>query len=1360
MLVCQTSSNEARWTQGERLEHIFEHLCDGLAAAGQHDKVAIQTDAQCLTFNELDGWANRLARHLKARGVKPGDRLGLIFDRTVETYVALLAALKVQAAYVPLDASFPIERIAFILEDAAVSAVLTMSAFKHRVSDTNVTTILVDDEASAIDSFSSERMDAEERGQVQDDLCYVIYTSGTTGKPKGVAIDHASICNFVRVANEVYRYTDTDRVYQGMTIAFDFSVEELWVPLLAGATLVPGPPGTNLVGDELASYLRERHISALCCVPTLLATIENDLPDLRFILVSGEACPQNLVERWSRPERRMVNAYGPTEATVTATVTELTAGKQVTIGTPLPTYTIVILDVDRDETVADGEMGEIAIAGIGLAREYLNRPDLTARKFVADVLQIPNNPSGRIYRTGDLGRITPAGEVEFHGRIDTQVKIRGYRIELAEIEALIETMPEISQAVVNPHEQIPGSPDLVAYFTLKAGFEEPRAEAIIELLRTHLPRYMIPAFIERLSAIPMTLSNKVDRKALPPPARPRVALSSTAYVAPRSELEKLVATVLCDTLGIERVSLKDHFFQDLGGHSLVMARFCSQVRRMLVLPSISMRDVYQHPTIESLCRRIADLESERFAEFELPEPHTPSRFAYLTCGTAQILTYTGFTVVAFLFLEYLYFEILAPGYDLRETAVRITLWSIGLFVGYTSLAVLAKWLLIGRWKPGAIPVWGLHYFRIWFANLFVRSAPPLLFPGTPIYNIYLRLLGARIGTNTVIRAKSMPLCTDLVSIGSNTIVRANSLLATHTAENNRLHFGSIELGSDVVVGEGSIVCQNTRIAEGGQLGHASSLQSGQMIPAGTRYHGSPAQETHVDFRLVDERACSWLRRTLYGSFLLTMGFSFVSAGVLIFYYIFWLLQVYATDVAPQGMFGPDRLARLVAELALLTLLLMFVGLLLGLATSFVLPRLLNKLLRTDRTYVNYGFHFIIQGIISAISAAPFFNLLFGDSSAIVYYLRLAGYRLKKVIQTGANFGLDLTQDNPLLCEVGTGTMVSDGLLMVNGATSPTSFKLERARIGDNNYLGNYIIFPWNAKTDDDCLLATKVMLPIDGSVRRGVGLLGSPSFEIPRSVDRDTCFKVREVDQRLLARKNKVNATTIALLLLSIWFYGTIALLALHLTFRFYSGFGIWGVISVAYALMVFTILYLVFVERASLGFGRLQSRIVSMYDPYFLFHERHWKFCATPLQHLFAGTPLRNVMCRMLGVKLGKMVYNDGCQFYDKTLIEVGDYANLNAFSMFQAHSLEEGVFKSDRVKVGNRCTVGANALIHYGVETGDGVIVQPDSFIMKGEVLDAATIWCGNPAKVAGRIRIEQVTSEKSAASSEAGVAACARS
>jgi non-ribosomal peptide synthetase-like protein len=307
------------------------------------------------------------------------------------------------------------------------------------------------------------------------------------------------------------------------------------------------------------------------------------------------------------------------------------------------------------------------------------------------------------------------------------------------------------------------------------------------------------------------------------------------------------------------------------------------------------------------------------------------------------------------------------------------------------------------------------------------------------------------------------------------------------------------------------------------------------------------------------------------------------------------------------------------------------------------------------------------------------------------------------------------------------------LAMINAATSNSSFQLRTVRIGDNNYLGNKIVFPANARTGVNCLLGTKVMVPIDGPVRENIGLLGSPCFEIPRVVDRDKQIKVTDDEQRraLLRKKDRKNLGTMALLLLSLWLYAACVLLALCLAFLHFPTRGLASILAGLVFFAGFSILYFAFMERASLGFGSFRASVISMYDDYFLFYERHWKL-SSYLQVLFKGTPFKNVISRLLGVKLGRMVFDDGCVFVDATLTEVGAYANLNERSLFQGHSLEEGVFKSDHIVVGNGCSLGPAAFVHYGVKIGDNVVIDPDSFVMKGENADANSIWRGNPAKM----------------------------
>ncbi|HEY3464488.1 MAG TPA: non-ribosomal peptide synthetase, partial [Amycolatopsis sp.] len=619
---------------GDRLDRLFEERCDR-----HSDRLAVDADGFRLTFAELDARANRLARYLRARGVRPGDRIGLLVDEPVRAYAAMLAVLKADAAYVPLDAAFPDDRLAFIVRDAGVGLVLTTSSLRNRFA--NVDLLCLDEEADRIAARSGDRPD---RRAAAGGLCYVVYTSGSTGRPKGVPIHHAAIANFARVAADGYGLEPGDRVYQGMTIAFDFSVEEIWVPLLSGATLVPRPGGAALAGAELRDFLRDRRVTALCCVPTLLATLDDDLPGLRFLLVSGEACPEDLVARWYRPDRRFLNVYGPTETTVTATWAVLHPDRPVTIGVPLPTYSVVVLDPDAPRALPAGELGEIGIAGIGLAAGYLNRPDLTERAFVPDFLGIEDNPSGRIYRTGDLGRITANGELEYHGRTDTQVKVRGYRVELTEIESILLRAPGIAQAVVGTHSPEPGTTELVAYYSLRGDTTAVDVGELRRLLRECLPGYLVPVYFERLDRIPMTPSHKADRANLPAPSGPRASAGEAAYLPPETRTERILADALAEVLRLDRVSVTAHFFADLAADSLLLAKFCARVRESGELAPLPVKQLYLHPTVRELACSAAGPALVPAAP--AVAPHRAGAAAHALCGLYQLLLFLAYVAAS------------------------------------------------------------------------------------------------------------------------------------------------------------------------------------------------------------------------------------------------------------------------------------------------------------------------------------------------------------------------------------------------------------------------------------------------------------------------------------------------------------------------------------------------------------------------------------------------------------------------------------------------------------------------------------------------------------------------------------------
>ncbi|MFY9635861.1 MAG: Pls/PosA family non-ribosomal peptide synthetase, partial [Cellulosimicrobium cellulans] len=1175
VLTSAAPDQTARWHEGERLDQLFEERCDRLHEDGLDAQLAVDAGDTVLSYLELDGRANQLARHLLECGARPGDRIALLFDEPWRAYVAMLAVLKIHAAYVPLDPGFPPDRLKYIVEDADVAMVLSLSHLKDLVPEVAAQTVCLDHVQAHVDAEDPARMDRADMGGTADELAYIIYTSGSTGRPKGVAVEHASICNFVRVASAIYGIESTDRVYQGMTIAFDFSVEEIWVSWMAGATLVPKPGGPSLLGAELAEYLQEKHISALCCVPTLLATLDEDLPGLKFLLLSGEACPKDLVSRWHRPGRRFLNVYGPTEATVTATWSLLDPDRPVSLGVPLPTYTAVILDPDGTRALPPGEPGEIGLAGVGLARGYVNRPDLTEQAFIPDFLGIGNNPSGRIYRTGDLGRINADGEIEYFGRIDTQVKIRGYRIELTEIESFLLQLPGIAQGVVQTFSPENGSLELAAYFTLRQDAESVDAHAIRQMLRTRLPGYMVPAYFEQLESMPMMASGKVDRKKLPRPTHRLSAAGYGGYTAPATAAEEALAEQLGEVLGLEKVSTDAHFFNDLGADSLLMAHYCARIRKETDLPPAAMQDIYKHPTVRQLAECLAamrlatGLKPPVPAADPAPAAAAPrvSTLRYGLCGAVQLLIFLGYTMYAAWLLVFGY-EWVSGATNPVEMWLRTVGFGAAMFLILSVTPILLKWLLVGRWRPGQIRIWSVGYLRFWAVKTLTRANPLVLFAGSPLYTLYLRMLGAKVGRGAVVFSRKVPACPDLLTIGENTIIHKNASFLCYRARSGILEKGPVTLGSNVLISERTTLDIGASMGDNSQLGHASSLQAWQAVPAAQVWHGSPAVPAATNYLRVPPAYCSSRRRVIYS-----------------------LLQLFnrLVLVVPVGVLGLAALlgpylstghlqvgaSNFFVDVLAVTLALYIAGLFIGLIIVCTIPRLLNRFITPDKVYPLYGVHFSIQRIIVRVSNARLYKDLFGDSSYIVHYLRALGYDLGRVEQTGSNFGPTLAHESPFLSSVGTGTMVADGLNMMNADFSSTSFRLSRVALAGHNFLGNAITVPIGSRVGENCLLATKVMIPIDGPIRSDVGLLGSPPFEIPRTVQRDAEFDdMEEARSRALPAKNRHNVLSMVLFLAVRWLMLFAATLAGAVSVSLFSVAGVFGVAAMMLAMLVFRVLF------------------------------------------------------------------------------------------------------------------------------------------------------------------------------------------
>lgn len=800
--------------------------------------------------------------------------------------------------------------------------------------------------------------------------------------------------------------------------------------------------------------------------------------------------------------------------------------------------------------------------------------------------------------------------------------------------------------------------------------------------------------------------------------------------------ESAFAEVLADVVGVEHVAVDSNFFDDLCANSLVMAHFCARVRKRDDLPAVSIKDIYRHPTISSLTVAVAGDEPVPAPAEPAPEPVTRAgNAAYWCCGALQLLFFLGYTYVVALVVSWAY-DWIAGGSGLLAYYIRTVVFGGALFGLVCVLPIVVKWVLIGRWRPGRIRVWSFAYFRFWIVKTLVqRNLIVALFSGTPVYSWYLRALGARIGPGTVIFSKHAPACTDLVTIGAHTVIRKDAFVNGYRAHGGMIEIGRVSIGDDVFVGENTVIDIDTVMGDDTQLGHTSSLHPGQRVPDGEHWHGSPAQRTTTDYRTVGPRSVGAARRTLY---------TFQQFLVILLVYL--PVAIGGVDVLL------DQAPRLVMPLlserraitswwfyrdALAVSFVLFFGVaLLGLLAVAVVPRLCGLLLRPDREYRLYGFHYSVHRAVRLMTNVRFFNTVFGDSSAILHYLRWSGYDLSKTEQTGSNFGTQVKHESPYLSSVGAGTMVADGLSIINADFSATSFRLSRARIGAHSFLGNHIAYPAESRTGENCLLGTKVLVPIDGEVREGVGLLGSPSFEIPRSVERDGQFDDLRTRKRLRA-KNRHNTATVAMYLLARWLYFYAILLVGWITEVYYGQWASAVLAAASVAIVGFSIGYFVFVERLVTWILPLRPLYCSIYDRRFWRHERFWKAAAaTAHVQLLNGTPFKNVAWRMLGVRLGRRLFDDGASLPEKTLVTIGDDVTLNAGSTVQCHSQEDGAFKSDRIAIGDDCTVGVGAWVHYGVTMGAGAVLSADSFLMKGEYMPGGSWWGGNPARdVRGR-------------------------
>ena len=547
------------------------------------EAVAVSFEGRSMTYRELDEAANRLAHLLAAHGVGPGQCVALLLERSAEAIVAMLAVLKAGAAYLPIDPGLPAARIGFMLADAAPLVAVTTAGLRSRLDGYDVAVIDIDD--PAIDTQPSTGLPAP----APEDIAYLIYTSGTTGIPKGVAISHHNLTHAGGV-NATRTWPAAQVWTQCHSYAFDFSVWEIWAALLGGGRLVVVPESVAGSPDDFHALLVSEQVNVLTQTPSAVAALSPQGLESAALLLGGEACPAEVVDRWA-PGRVVINAYGPTEATVYASMSApLTAGSGAPpIGAPVAASALFVLD-GWLRPVPAGVVGELYVAGRGVGVGYLGRAGLTGSRFVA----CPFGGSGaRMYRTGDLVCWRADGQLQYLGRADEQVKIRGYRIELGEVQAALAGLEGVGQAVVVAREDRPGDKRLVGYVT---GTADPAG--IRAALGERLPAYMVPAAVVAIDALPLTVNGKLDTRALPAPEY----RDGDRYRAPGDAVEEVLAGIYARVLGVERVGVDDSFFE-LGGDSLSAMRLVAAVNAGLDA-DLGVRVLFEAPTVAQLAPRL------------------------------------------------------------------------------------------------------------------------------------------------------------------------------------------------------------------------------------------------------------------------------------------------------------------------------------------------------------------------------------------------------------------------------------------------------------------------------------------------------------------------------------------------------------------------------------------------------------------------------------------------------------------------------------------------------------------------------------------------------------------------------------
>lgn len=1296
-----------------QLQQLFERSADNYPS-----HIALVCNNEQFSYFELERRANQLAHYLQGLGLTEKNVIGVLLERSLDSYIGLLAILKIGATYVPIEVDYPNERINYIFSDMTFHAVLTSSSQRRRDGLRFPKVVVLDEINSRLSTQPTHRPLLSKEALQPDQVCYVIYTSGSTGKPKGVEITHQSICHYVAVASELYNMTPQDRVYQGFSLAFDASFEEIGMALANGAALIACTSKAIRSGDGLIDFLRQHRVSFFSTVPTLLSTLEGTLSDLRILILGGEVCSAHLVNRWYRKGLQIFNTYGPTEATVIATYSECMPNVPVTIGRPLPGYEVLILD-ENLHPVPEGCEGELCIGGLGLAKGYVNRPEFTNTKFVFN----PQDNTQRLYRTGDLAKKTASGDIHYLGRVDSQIKLRGFRIELNEIEAVMMEYGVINQAVVALQQL--ESPTLVAYLQIDKNRVFDLAH-FKRFLHEKLPHYMIPAFYEWVDAFPLLPSGKVDRKGLPNPTQ---TAERKEYTAPSTKMEKIMAEVWETVMQTGPISTVADFFYDLGGHSLLAAKVVSSLRQHPDVQTISILDIYQNPSIQQLALKFSKppVNSHVRQTKQKRARNTTPAWMYYLCGVGQFLgCLLQYAVSAWQLLAviicYSWVTEHRSFVSWESTAIFFSIFMLMPIVSL-SFTIGTKWLLLGRVKPGHYRLWGWFYLRWWLVERLQKNVfSPKHLIGSPLIILYYRLLGAKIGKNCYIGSLHLSI-QDMISIGDNTSIGYDTSLTGYIVEDGWLKIGSISIGNHCFIGGRSRINIDTVMEDGAALGHMSMLPEEAVIPKGQYFSGSPAclsilPPDHVIKHKNPAIEQSARKNLLYGIyhylcliFAMVVHYScYIPCIALISYsyeHSHYLTTIFFA--APIG--------------AIVFMLLYAMGL-------YLSKKIILRQLKPG-TYALKSFCYLRQWTIVKMLDIDEIGVM-ADSLYLPLFLRLLGAKIGKMVEMG-----EAPHVIPDMVSIEDEGFAASSVALAWPDVYNGFVRCAPINIGKRGFVGNGSLLPSGAEIGDGTLLGCMSITPSNNQAAKAdTAWLGSPAVFLPKRElftgfsDEETFNPPKRLYRQRLAIElaRIIMPTTFSLILLFNMLYVLDFLMG---NFSLLTTFLVLPMVEMGMTLGIVAVI----IAMKWVMLGKMKPSVTPIWNSYIWKNDiREYLYSYFTNRHLtdiIIGTPFIAILFRCMGATIGKRFFTDTNLFAEFDLISIGDNVCINSETRIQTHLYEDRIFKLSNLVIHDDCNVGDASIVLYDTVMEKNSTLGSLSLLMKGERLPENTRWEGIPAQ-----------------------------